>query len=134
MIDLNIGKALVAGAGFSSWTYRPGFDVSLPVFSPLAAELHKIDQSVERKWFVVAAQVNLHPDYERELSMLPDLVQFHMCNDDPSTRCYQGKIYRYPNLLQVSDFYYLLKSELKSYNINFAFRKLHFVLLLEEPG
>ncbi|KAL0275447.1 UNVERIFIED_CONTAM: hypothetical protein PYX00_003286 [Menopon gallinae] len=104
VIDLNIGKALVAGAGFSSWTYRPGFDVSLPVFSPLAAELNRIDHSFERKWFVVNAQVNLHPDYERELSLLPDLVQFHMCNDDPTTRCYQGKIYRYPDLLQKATF------------------------------
>lgn len=34
-IDLPLDKALIAGGGFSSWTYRPGFDVSIPVFNTL---------------------------------------------------------------------------------------------------
>lgn len=39
VVDLYLGRAIVAGAGFSSWTYRIGFDVSLPVYSPLVDQL-----------------------------------------------------------------------------------------------
>lgn len=39
VVELSIGHAIVAGAGFSSWTYRLGFDVSLPVYSPLVTQL-----------------------------------------------------------------------------------------------
>jgi len=39
VVELSIGHAIVAGAGFSSWTYRLGFDVSLPVYSPLVTRL-----------------------------------------------------------------------------------------------
>ena len=34
VIDVPIGKAMIAGAGFSSLTYRTGFDISIPVYSP----------------------------------------------------------------------------------------------------
>ena len=36
VVDLSLGNAIVGGAGFDSWTYRVGFDISLPVFSPNA--------------------------------------------------------------------------------------------------
>lgn len=39
VVDLSLGNALVAGAGFDSWTYRVGFDISLPVYSPSASTL-----------------------------------------------------------------------------------------------
>lgn len=39
VIDLALGNALIAGAGFDSWTYRVGFDISLPLFSPFAKTL-----------------------------------------------------------------------------------------------
>lgn len=39
VVDLALGKAMVAGAGFSSWTYRTGFDVSIPMYSPLVDNL-----------------------------------------------------------------------------------------------
>lgn len=32
-------RALLAGGGFSTWTYRQGYDVSIPVYSPLSAEV-----------------------------------------------------------------------------------------------
>lgn len=40
VVELALGNALIAGAGFDSWTYRVGFDVSLPVFSPIASTLN----------------------------------------------------------------------------------------------
>lgn len=44
VMDVNVGKAIIAGAGFDSWTYRTGFDVSLPVFSPLAKQAESRDE------------------------------------------------------------------------------------------
>ena len=38
-LDVNVGKALVAGGGFSTWTYRRTFDVSIPVYNPLVADI-----------------------------------------------------------------------------------------------
>lgn len=49
VLDLPIGKALVAGAGFDTWAYRSGFDISLPVYSILAAEyIDNYDKNIER--------------------------------------------------------------------------------------
>lgn len=39
VIDVPVGKAMIAGAGMSSLTYRSGFDISLPVYSPLVNSL-----------------------------------------------------------------------------------------------
>lgn len=33
-LNLARGKAIVGGGGFSSLTYRRGYDVSLPVYNP----------------------------------------------------------------------------------------------------
>lgn len=42
IVSLNFlvfSRALLAGGGFSTWTYRQGYDVSIPVYSPLSAEV-----------------------------------------------------------------------------------------------
>lgn len=108
-MELNSGNALIAGAGFSSWAYRPGFDVSLPTYSPLATKLPKLNASHERRWFVINTQINLHPDYERELTALPDLIQLKICGKDPTVRCHQGRRYKYPELLQESTFCIIIR-------------------------
>lgn len=38
IIDVNTDKALIAGAGFDTWTYRSGFDLSIPFYSPILAD------------------------------------------------------------------------------------------------
>lgn len=40
VVDLSIGKAMVAGAGFDSWTYRSSFDISVAIYSNLAVLLN----------------------------------------------------------------------------------------------
>lgn len=40
-VDLSIGKAMVAGASFDSWTYRTSFDISIAIYSNLAVSLNK---------------------------------------------------------------------------------------------
>lgn len=43
VLSLNLpfvfSRALLAGGGFSTWTYRQGYDVSIPVYSPLSGEV-----------------------------------------------------------------------------------------------
>lgn len=41
VVDLSFGKAMVAGAGFDSWTYRSSFDISIAIYSDLAVLLDK---------------------------------------------------------------------------------------------
>ncbi|XP_073204168.1 exostosin-2 isoform X4 [Lepidochelys kempii] len=38
-LDVPRDRALLAGGGFSTWTYRQGYDVSIPVYSPLSVEV-----------------------------------------------------------------------------------------------
>jgi glucuronyl/N-acetylglucosaminyl transferase EXT2 len=134
---------MVAGAGFSSWTYRLGFDVSLPVYSPLVTQLtqdthhkfaryHKqsctnivgsvclvlpvhevycdgISFSCSRPWLVVSGQINLHPEYERELWHMAqehsELLLLEACagshQGNYSLRCRGREVFHYPQVLQV---------------------------------
>uniref|UniRef100_A0AAQ4PA05 Exostosin-2 n=1 Tax=Gasterosteus aculeatus aculeatus TaxID=481459 RepID=A0AAQ4PA05_GASAC len=38
-LDVPRDRVLLAGGGFSTWTYRQGYDVSIPVYSPLSADV-----------------------------------------------------------------------------------------------
>lgn len=38
-LDVARGRAMIAGGGFDTWTFRRTFDVSVPVYSPLAAQI-----------------------------------------------------------------------------------------------
>lgn len=38
-LDVDRGKAILAGGGFSTWSYRRGYDVAIPVFNPLVADI-----------------------------------------------------------------------------------------------
>ena len=38
-LDVDRDKAIIAGGGFSTWTYRPTYDVAIPVFSPFTAKI-----------------------------------------------------------------------------------------------
>uniref|UniRef100_A0A2P2HX98 Exostosin-2 n=1 Tax=Hirondellea gigas TaxID=1518452 RepID=A0A2P2HX98_9CRUS len=83
------GKAIVAGAGYSSHTFRRNFDVSLPVYNPAYNNRPVTNNTVsERPWFLVSSQVNLHREYYEELlAQVPsdpqqkDLLLLHLCSD-----------------------------------------------------
>ena len=44
-LDVNHDRAIVAGAGYSSWSYRINYDVSIPVYNPITAQLRIPEKS-----------------------------------------------------------------------------------------
>lgn len=89
-------RALLAGGGFSTWTYRQGYDVSIPVYSPLSAEVdlperqpgwvpflryaiqHPSRRDVTtlhfspRRYFILSSQTAIHREYRTELEKLKE--------------------------------------------------------------
>ncbi|XP_069687765.1 exostosin-2 [Periplaneta americana] len=113
VVELALGHAIIAGAGFSSWTYRLGFDISLPVYSPVVTQLTQdVQYRLQRPWLVVSSQINLHPEYERELWHLAqdhsELLHLEACTGDRqgnySVRCRGKEVFRYPHVLQRAKF------------------------------
>lgn len=49
VIELDIGKALLAGAGFDTYTFREGFDISIPLYSPVA-KYGEVENSNNKRW------------------------------------------------------------------------------------
>jgi len=39
-LDVNRDKAVLAGGGFSSLSYRLGYDVAIPVYNPVLKDVH----------------------------------------------------------------------------------------------
>jgi len=39
VLDVDVGRAVIAGGGFDSWTYRRTYDVAIPVYNPLTADV-----------------------------------------------------------------------------------------------
>nr|XP_022907992.1 exostosin-2 isoform X1 [Onthophagus taurus] len=119
-LEINTGKALIAGADFDSYTFRYGFDVSLPVFSPFAklGEIKNVHN--QRDWLVLSTQISIDPYFAQELQDLQllhsnDLLILDECREDKNytRRCdveTQHK-YRYPQILQKSKFCLVFRGE-----------------------
>lgn len=113
ILDVPIGKAMIAGAGMSSLTHRIGFDISLPVFSPL---VNYLDPNLNdtRKWLVVSSQMNINSAFEQDLNEVKlnspaDILILGTCPHysamNSTIRCSgEGEVYKYPNVLQTSTF------------------------------
>lgn len=115
VIELNTGNALVAGADFNTYTYRPKFDISIPVLSPFALKLKDIPTvaNKHRKWLVISTQINLDPSYRSQLEQMAQMHQqlgvFDAChnNNNYAQRCDNirtGKKYDYGHLLKSANF------------------------------
>lgn len=114
VIDLNTGRALIAGAGFDSWTYRTSFDISLPLYSPDAISNDDNDPT-DKMYLIMSSQMNLYEDHMRELRDLADahddFLLLNSCNENIhetnySTRCQYktGVLYNYPEILKHAHF------------------------------
>uniref|UniRef100_A0A146KMH8 Exostosin-2 n=4 Tax=Lygus hesperus TaxID=30085 RepID=A0A146KMH8_LYGHE len=115
VVDLAIGNAMVAGAGFDSWSYRVSFDVSLPLFSTKAVPL-RADSNTKRKWLIISSQLNINSEYTSELLELAsdhsELLVLQPCETpvNKSVRCVgQSRTYFYPQVLQQGEFCIVLR-------------------------
>ncbi|XP_071941883.1 exostosin-2-like [Antedon mediterranea] len=120
-LDVPRGKAIVAGGGFSTWTYRSGFDVSIPVFNPEVSLilLPEVDIKADRKYLAISAQIGIHPDFRDELDDLAnshsDILILDRCESgnedetDTSKMCKGNDQFRYPHVLQDATFCIILR-------------------------
>lgn len=117
-LEVDVGKALIAGGGFSTWTYRRTFDVSIPVYNPLVADIILPQKSylTPRSWLLVSAQTGLHQEYLEELSKLDNssFLFLDRCHSDGTNwsflqRCQGSLTFEYPHILQESTFCLVLR-------------------------
>ncbi|XP_068146817.1 exostosin-2 [Drosophila tropicalis] len=125
VMDVTTANAIIFGGGFDSWSYRQGFDVSIPVWSPRLAQSHAPHATSQRKYLLMVAQLNLLPHFLRTLKELansqPDKIQvLGPCESqspeqslDFSLRCsfvnHQKRL-DYPHLLAKSKFCLVARS------------------------
>ena len=111
------GKALLAGSSFSYWSYRNNFDISIPMYSSLAYSTPNLYMvpAIQRKYFLVSSQVNLHFEFKAQLEKLAskhndDFLFVQKCrtvNEDESAqkkRCYGIEEMIYPEMLYDATF------------------------------
>lgn len=119
VLDLDIGNAMVAGAGFDTHTFRDNFDIALPVFSPVATIGKMDDIHQYRTWKLLSSQLSIDPYYLDELQKLRYLHQeqiriFDACNShNYSRRCEisSGEYHPYPQVLRNSTFCLVFRGE-----------------------
>lgn len=108
-LEVNTGRALVAGGGFDSWTFRRSHDVSIPVFNPARPDLDESSQRrAERPWLVVSSQTRIHFEFRSEVASLaaihPGVLNLSTCghpwdSENTSVRCRGDTLYKYPAIL-----------------------------------
>ncbi|XP_048886797.1 exostosin-2 [Brienomyrus brachyistius] len=119
-LDVPRDRALLAGGGFSTWTYRQGYDVSIPVYSPLSEVDLPERQGGPRRYFILSAQMAVHREYRAELERLKEengeaVLLLDKCSnlsqDDvfARKRCYRSQVFDYPQILQESSFCVVLR-------------------------
>lgn len=117
VIDVSIGKAMIAGAGLSTLTYRSGFDISLPVYSPFVTNLNSNGNS-KRVWLLMSTQININSAFEqdlmelkssfpREILVLGPCLQYNPINN--TARCTGKDVYDYPAVLQTATFCFVIR-------------------------
>lgn len=106
-LEVDIGYAMVTSGGFSSLTHRTGFDISIPVFSPLVAELQP-PRDRDRAWLIISSQPNFHDEFREIITEMavehPSFLVLNSCPSNPldtKLRCRDEELYTFPDILQV---------------------------------
>lgn len=108
--NLNTGKAIIAGAGFDTWSFRYGFDISIPIHSPIAEKIDKT-QLEQKNYLIISTQINLPHDYLSKLQNIAsssnDLLLLDKCKTEAGRvhhlkRCEYttGREFDYPDILK----------------------------------
>lgn len=114
VVNLNSGKAIIAGAGFNTWTFRHGFDISLPVYSETASKIDS-SQPIQKNYTIISSQLNIPHVYLEELQSIAsasnDLLLLGRCKTD-NKRCEYntGKEFDYPDILKEGMFCLVVRS------------------------
>ncbi|GBM08419.1 Exostosin-2 [Araneus ventricosus] len=115
VLEIDLDRGMIAGAGFSTWTYRKTHDISIPVFSLLG---HPFDLATckegSRQYLATSAQNNIHFEYRNELEDLseehPELLVLNRCSQGNTTlRCRGGETFLYPEVLEESTFCLIIR-------------------------
>lgn len=119
VVELDLGKAMVAGADFDIDSFRVKFDIPVPVFSPIVKKGEVTNTLHDRLYLVTSSQLNIDPIFLDELQKLTyqypnkllmlDSCQIHKYRH----RCCieTGKQYNYPEILKSSKFCLIFRGE-----------------------
>ena len=69
-LEVDRGRAIVAGGGYSTWTYRQTYDVSIPVYNPL------VDRPMEEQRLLRCAPPKAFRKFKALIVMRLSLMQF----------------------------------------------------------
>nr|CAG4646058.1 EOG090X01LY [Macrothrix elegans] len=114
--EVDVGSAIVTSGGFSSLTYRQGFDISVPVFSPLINTMKKLSKAAVKSWLVISSQIDIHEEFVGRIADLaiehPNFLVLHNCDSqvkNPRIRCRDNQMYNYPDILQNGTFCLIMR-------------------------
>ena len=117
--QVSYDKAILAGGRLNVWTYRTLFDISIPVYSPLAQNLSgKYSKHSFRPYFLISPQQNIHWEYRSLLKVLEaensnflllekckNFAQAHELDKITPSRCDHNQYkYVYPDILMQGRF------------------------------
>ncbi|XP_058832930.1 exostosin-2 [Topomyia yanbarensis] len=72
VLDVNTDRAMILGSGFDSWTYRPGFDLAMPMYSSiLDYNCPKPVANAERKFLLISSQLNI---FQRQYRIMQEIT------------------------------------------------------------
>ncbi|KAL4709682.1 hypothetical protein ACJJTC_007413 [Scirpophaga incertulas] len=120
VVTLNTGKAIIAGGGFDTWSFRYGFDISIPVYSHIAERIDSI-QPKQKNFMIISTQVNIPENYLEQLQNIAsssiDLLLLDKCKSptgvvDYMKRCEYttGRMFNYPEVLKEGMFCVVIRS------------------------
>ncbi|XP_021701317.1 exostosin-2 [Aedes aegypti] len=71
VLDVNTDRAMILGSGFDSWTFRPGFDLPMPMFSSILEHHQLNSMNLDRKFLLISSQLNI---FQRQYRIMQELT------------------------------------------------------------